>query len=361
MTRYLLMPFRAAPLILVGVFTLLWYYAITWGGILSIYGIFVDVILVSWFFKYCYALLDSVVAGNDEPPVMSVEMLNPVDEQRPLIQAIIVSLGFIACWGAYHAVGPIVGLGLGALLLTALPATIGLLAISDNWLHALSPLAIGRVMKGLGWTYIFVLAVTLGGAVLIGWLARTMDSLLLTLALAQLVLLGIFCFVGGAIFERRVELQLATLTHGERVSARDERHHANDRASVLDRTYALLRLKRRGEAWATLEEWIRKHCPDTHPFTEYHTLLEATCTWDDLLVGDRVTNEYLGKLLANGETGMALEALEIRLRTNPKFYPDQPAYAARLTELASLAGRKVLSRQLLENAPAQPDAAQAKP
>jgi len=357
MTRYLLMPFRAAPLLLVAVFTVLWYYAILG----RLFGIFMDLILVSWFFKYCYVLLDSVVAGNDELPVLSVEMLNPVDEQRPLIQAIIVSLGFIACWEAYHAVGPIAGLGLGALLLSALPATIGLLAISDSWLHALSPLAIGRVMKGLGSTYIVVLAVTLGGAVLIVWLARTLDSLLLTLALAQLVLMGIFCFVGGAIFERRVELQLATHTHGERRTARDERHHANDRASVLDRTYALLRLKRRSEAWATLEEWIRQHCPAAHPFTEYHTLLEATCTWDDLLIGDRVTNEYLGKLLVNGETGMALEALEIRLRTNPKFYPDKPAYAARLTELATLSGRKDLHRQLLANAAAQPEAAQAKP
>jgi hypothetical protein len=58
---------------------------------------------------------------------------------------------------------------------------------------------------------------------------------------------------------------------------------------------------------------------------------------------------------------MALEALEIRLRTNPKFYPDRPSYAARLTELATLSGRKALSRQLLANAVAQSDAAQAKP
>ncbi len=227
MTRYLLMPFRAAPLILVGVFTVLWYYAIMG----RLFGILMDLILVSWFFKYCYALLDSVVAGHDEPPVMSVEMLNPVDEQRPLIQAIIVSLGFIVCWGAYQALGPLAGFALGALLLTALPATIGLLAISDSWLHALSPLAIGRVMKGLGGTYVLVLAVTLGGALLIVWLARTLDSLLLTLALAQLVLMGVFAFVGGAIFERRVELQLATHTHGERLSARDQRHHANERAA----------------------------------------------------------------------------------------------------------------------------------
>src|SRR5580698_2480176 len=120
MTRYLLMPFHAAPLMLVIVFTILWTGFITFG---KLFGIPADFILLSWFFKYCYALLDAVIADHKDLPVMSVEMLNPVNEQRPLIQAIIVSLGFIASWWVYHTVGPIAGLSLGAVLLAALPAT----------------------------------------------------------------------------------------------------------------------------------------------------------------------------------------------------------------------------------------------
>jgi hypothetical protein len=349
MTRYLLMPLRSVPLILVGVFTILWAYALKG----RIFGIPADVILISWFFKYCYVLLDTVVAGHDELPVLSVEMLNPVDEQRPLLQAIMVSLGFIASWWVYHSVGPVAGLALGAVLLAALPATVGLLAISDSWVHALSPVAIGRVIKGLGWTYVTVLVVTLGGAALIVTLALTLGSILLILALAQLLFMAMFCFVGGAIFEHRVELQLATRTQGERLAERDERRHADDRAAVLDHSYALLRLKRRGEAWANLEAWMRRHCPDGHPFTEYHALLQATCSWDDPVIGDRVACEYLKKLLASNETGIALEALQIRLDSNPGFYPVGEPYAERLAQLAAIAGRKVMSRQLLANAAAR--------
>ncbi len=102
MTRYLLMPFRAAPLILVVILTVLWTLFINFGKIIGIPG---DFILLSWFFKYCYALLDAVIAGHKDLPVMSVEMVNPVDEQRPLVQAIIVSLGFIASWWVYHSIG----------------------------------------------------------------------------------------------------------------------------------------------------------------------------------------------------------------------------------------------------------------
>jgi hypothetical protein len=244
---------------------------------------------------------------------------------------------------------------LGALLVVALPANVALLAISDSWVHALSPLAIGRIMKGLGVTYAGLLVVTLGGLSVILTLALTLDSLMLVLALAQLLFLTMFCYIGGAVFESRVDLQLNTRTFDERLAERDERHHAAERAAILDRTYSLLRLKRRIEAWAHIEGWMRKHCPDTHPFTEYHALQEATCSWDEPIIGDKVTNEYLGKLLANGETGMALEALQIRLNSNPSYYPQGQAYATRLGELATLSGRKALTRQLLANAQAQKD------
>jgi hypothetical protein len=344
MTRYLLMPFHATPLILVAVFTIVWAYAIKGG----MFGIPADIILASWFSKYCYVLLDSVVAGHKELPVLSVEMLNPVDEQRPLFQAVIVALGFIASWWVYHSVGPVWGLTLGALLVMALPATVALLAISDSWIHALSPLAIGQVVKGLGVSYFGVLIVTLGGMMLVLTLAQTLDSLLLTLVLAQLLFIAMFCYVGGAVFERRIELQLATRTFDERMTERDERRHAAERAAILDRSYALLRLKRRSEAWAHLEPWMRRHCPDSHPFTEYHALQVASCAWEDPVIGDKVTNEYLGKLMANGETGMAVEALEIRQASNPTFCPEDPALAKRLIELANLSGRKVLSQKLLE-------------
>ena len=105
-----------------------------------------------------------------------------------------------------------------------LPATVALLAISDSWVHALAPVAIGRVMKGLGLNYVGVLAVILGGALAILALAANLDSLLLILALAQFVVLAMFCVIGGAMFEHRVALQLDTRTHGERVTERDERH-----------------------------------------------------------------------------------------------------------------------------------------
>ena len=57
MSRYLLMPFHLAPLMLVVILAILWTYLITLGKFFSIPA---DFLLLSWFFKYCYALLHAV-------------------------------------------------------------------------------------------------------------------------------------------------------------------------------------------------------------------------------------------------------------------------------------------------------------
>jgi len=84
MARYLLLPWDATVVMLVGFLTLGLMLALTQG----LLGLAIAAIVVSWFFKYCFALLDAVVAGQREPPVLSAEMISPVDEQRPLAQGL---------------------------------------------------------------------------------------------------------------------------------------------------------------------------------------------------------------------------------------------------------------------------------
>ena len=49
-------------------------------------GLWLSVILSSWYWKYAYILFDYTVRGVDEPPALDIQMVNPVDEQRPLAQ-----------------------------------------------------------------------------------------------------------------------------------------------------------------------------------------------------------------------------------------------------------------------------------
>src|SRR5690349_9713677 len=95
--RYLAVPLRTAPLLLIGTFSVLLMVAFKAGFI----GIPLALILLSWFSKYCFVVMDHVAEGAVEPPTMSVEMVNPLSEQRPLILLLMmIGLFFAANWAS---------------------------------------------------------------------------------------------------------------------------------------------------------------------------------------------------------------------------------------------------------------------
>src|SRR5271169_4743919 len=92
MLSHLIRPARGAAAGVVIVFALLLAIAAK-GGML---GIPLAFIVTSWFFKYAYILLDHTVWGFAEPPALDIKMLNPLDEQRPLAQLVILGLIYAA-------------------------------------------------------------------------------------------------------------------------------------------------------------------------------------------------------------------------------------------------------------------------
>jgi hypothetical protein len=74
--------------------------------------------------------------------------------------------------------------------------------------------------------------------------------------------------------------------------------------------------------------------------------LDVVSQWDDPAVGDKLANEYIARLLAERKTGEAIVIAEKRFAVNPKFRAVPPAQAQRLAELAGLAGKRLLKRQL---------------
>ena len=348
--RYLIMPLETAPLLMAGLLALIMSLTLV-GGLTSLaFSIPVALVFGSWFFKYCYALLDAMAAGDTEPPVLSYEMINPLNEQRPLAQLGIVALCAWSTWIIWR-ISPVAGVAAAVLLLAALPATIAVLSLGQSWLLALWPPALLQVIRGMGWVYLLVLGITLGAAVLIAVLVlRYLQSLFILILLSELALLLVFSVIGGSIFERRVELGFDTLSKDERRDNRDRRDFEIERGRMLDQAYATLRLKRRRDAWELIQSWLGTHARGDDALSEYHTLLGATSGWEDPAIANRLASDYLDRLLAVGETGMALDVLAARLGAQPDFRPSAPATTVRLTELARLAGRAALGRQLEANA-----------
>lgn len=346
--RYILLPLRPAPLILVALFTVGFRVAFATPllGMMRLMTIPLAVLLISWFFKYCFAVLDAAIAGEEEPPVLSVEMVNPFNEQRPLAELLLIAFGCTAVVFVRSVAGQPGLILSGALLLAALPATVAVLGISANPFHAASPVALARLIRELGRHYAWlVLAMLALGMGLYG-LARLEAPLVLTLALGQLALLFVFALIGGVVHENRLVLGLPIRTREEWRAERELREHGLERKHMLDRSFAQLRLGRTADSWSEIERWIAVHGRGERAHTEFDVLIDSTMKWEPPVVADRLVSVYLDRLLALRDNGRALETLARRLASNPSFRPARPEQSRRLRELAALAGNRALCREL---------------
>jgi len=347
--RYLLLPFHGTPLVLVATFSVVLVVA-SKAGLL---GIPLGLLLFSWFFKYCFVVLDSIVAGEDEPPVLSIEMVNPISEQRPLALALlIVAAGMLVVALRKYALAA--GLGATLVLTWALPANIAVLAVTRNPFLAIWPPTLLSLIRALGRDYFVLNGVTLAAAGSLYWMAAHDIPIGFALVTTQLVLLLTFALLGVALFEHRTELGIESKTRLERIAERNAREHEAERRRMLDRAYSGFRVRKPVEGWQQIEMWLRRyvHTPpedlqgDSPLLVEYRAILEAASKWDDVRAADRLANDLVALLLARRANGEVLTVVERRLASNPQFQVLPAAQAIRVAELAGAAGKRALQRRV---------------
>ncbi|HEX5459540.1 MAG TPA: hypothetical protein VFX20_06165 [Steroidobacteraceae bacterium] len=347
MSRYLLLPWDVTVAMLIALLTLGLMLALTAG----LLGIVIVVFAVSWFFKYCFALLDAVVAGRREPPVLSAEMISPIDEQRPLAQALVIAVAVLPVILTRRSLGAAAAATLGTALAFALPASVAILGLSGNPLRAMWPPALFAVLRGAGRDYLWPVAAMLAVAALSLLLGRRLLPAWIALAAIQCGFLLTFSLIGGMLFEHRLELGIESLTPQERLALREEREQALERLRMLDRAHVQFRVRRPLQGWQEIEAWLSAHAQGEAAVSERRALLAAVNHWEDGHAADRLANELIAMLLSRRDTGRALEVLELRLQAHRAFRPSEEKHARRLTELASLAGKKGLERSLRAGEP----------
>ena len=331
--------FHSTPLALVATFTVGFLFAMRAG----IAGIPLAFMLFSWFFKYCFVVLDAAIMGRDELPVLSVEMLNPFDEQRPLAAALLIASAVMGAIAAKMYIGAAAALVLGVALGLILPASVAVLGMTGNAFLAAWPPRLLETLRGMGWDYVLInLSLLVVAAVAYAPMAFDLP-IWVAIAALQLLFLMLFALIGSTVFEHRLEFGLDSKTPQEHLDERDRRDHNQARQRMIDHAYEYFRHQKPLEGWHQIETWLKAHARGGSTLQEYHEVFEAACGWDDVRPGDRLANELIGLLLARRQTGRALEVAERRFAVNPQF---RPTSAARLAELATLAGKRALRRQL---------------
>jgi hypothetical protein len=314
----------------------------------GLFGLPLTLILTSWFFKYAYILFDHTVRGFDEPPALDIQMLNPIEEQRPLAQVLILAAACAAAYFAYTHFGTTVAVVIAVAAVLFLPASVAVLGLEGNILKAAYPVAWARMIVRLGPMYALVLAIIAGYALLIALAARWELWLPVQIAIYMFCILSIFSVLGGALYERRYELGLETWASPERTASLERARELRRSENTATEAYGQMRAGSHIAAWQQLQGWLASHGNDPE---DYRWLCSHTSSWEDPRYVTRLTEDYVDRLLLLKRTGEALDVVAERLEVDSSFRPKTAAATLQIARLAAAAGTPRIARALLADFP----------
>ncbi|HXR89253.1 MAG TPA: hypothetical protein VN750_03120 [Steroidobacteraceae bacterium] len=255
LTRFLLIPLRPAALLTTGVLGAV--LAVSWRA--GVFGIPLILILLGWTFKYSFAFLDRLVAGDREAPVLSVEMIvGSFGEARSLLPLIIVAFAFFASGAGAFLAGPLLAALAATALLAWLPAVLAIQGWTGRLAHSLSLRTCAVMVRVLGTDYAWVVGCTLALAlvcVVLPQIAGGVPSMI-RIALLLYAWLALVAITGGAVHSRRFVLQQEIPLVVAELRARSPEEVQRRRELWLDSIYAAWRGGAEDTAWALVTAGI---------------------------------------------------------------------------------------------------------
>ena len=349
--KYLLIPLRGTALVLIVTFSILLFIAAN-GGLL---GLPLALLVVSWFFKYGFALLDQVADGVHEPPVLSYEMINPANESRPLGLVLIVVVFYLVTAALRPSLGGEVVTVLRAVGLLLVPAIIMTQAAS-SFGESLNPAVLLRIVIRVPDSYLLILAVLAGSwwlaTMLVTWLPEVELPLAIEIPLPETVRIAVlmyawlasFAMIGGVLYVRRLELGFEPSHSPERAAEKADRDRQHEIDHLIDRIFAEWRGGAYGSAWRTIEKHLSS---SPRPSDDLRDLFQRVSQWPDQRLAHRLAQELVPQLLAARRTGDALNIARAQLRVDVNFRPLASGDTIKLIELARDAGDRLTARTLL--------------
>lgn len=341
-------PLQMAPALLIITFSVLLWLASAAG----LLGLPLALIVLSWFFKYSFVLLDGCVAGRTDPPVLSIEMINPASEQRPLAMLMWVIVVYFATDASDYWFGPAAGWIVAGLSVTALPAMLGIQAVSGRVTDALNPITVWGFMRRLQLDYVvlFVSAAMLlfiSDALVSSGIFETLP-LAVRLMVPMYAWLTLFALVGIVVNERGEALGTEDASEPDTdfavVDEQAHCRHLQQRERFLDRVYA----EWRGGSHRAAQQSIEVHLGELSDSTaELQWMYERASRWPDQRLAEWLAQRLLTKLLAARASSAALHVIRERMRNNAMFRPVTSDELLTLVRLARDGGDRPTARALL--------------
>jgi hypothetical protein len=332
--KVLAMPFQLASLLFVAASSLLLAVLLLLGGATTmtfVFSIFAIYLMLVWLTNYALHLVDDAANGV---------FLDARTWVHPLLAGALVLMHYLRPqWPVWPTL-------VAALLL--FPASIGACAISSHARDALNPAMMLRVVRGLGPWYVglvlYVAVCTLLGATLLHGLSLGF----VLIASLQLLLLVVYAGIGGALYERRLELGFEPRVSPERAAERAESERLGRRQHFIDGLYKDLRVREVQRAVASARQWLGE-TGKANLAVDLHAILAAGRGWTEVREYPRLLQGLLSVLLDMKQPALACTVAEAGLALAPSFGPVREEDVIALAGFALDTGRRRTAARLVEN------------
>jgi pentatricopeptide repeat protein len=268
---------------------------------------------------------------------MSTDMLSPL-EIRPWVQLAIVVVGFLLC----RALGGTPALLLGIVFILLLPASIGALGIGEPVWQAVNPLTLFRLVRGIGWLYLAILASIPVYFVILFVLGRLGAWGIFRYGALLLCQLSFFSLIGGAIFLRRHQIGFEPSRSPERTAAREEGERVKLRAHMIDDVFQQVRIGKHVEATRPLAKWLSALDGETAARDALYVASQAL-GWDAPAGLNTLASTMIRHLMRAGRPDAALAIFERLRKRSPALTLDSPEDLRSLADYAQSVGREELA------------------
>jgi hypothetical protein len=334
--RYPLQPAALSTVIVIAV-------AHTLVLLLLVIGPLLDLIVWAAFFKYAFEVLRWSANGRDQPPEISLTVGDAVGRYAVML-LILIELALVLAAISFGASGALV---LGLLVAMVIPAMVTILAVDEDVVRALNPLAWFALIIRLGGTYFVLVGVFIAAlfaqSIAAGMLRIALPAILvdaLTYFAVNYLLIANFHLIGWVIHEHADELGYTGHIELQERPAADAGpdaliiDSARRRAAGgdIDGTIALLR-----DEIAVRPEAVALH-------EEYRHWLKHAAAQTELLANSR---HFIAALLAQGKDHAALDVARESYALDPGFALDKAADVTRLGAAAAAAGQSQLALDIL--------------
>jgi hypothetical protein len=213
---------------------------------------------------------------------------------------------------------------------------------------ALNPLTLWRVVRGVGpWYLPLVLFVALCAALGV-FLEHHLPYGFVLLACLQLLLLVVYAVIGGALYERRLELGFDPRNSPERIALKQQQERIEHRQQFLDELHKHLRARKCDRAIDSTHGWLRSADPAQLP-GDVQALLDAGQSWKEHRDYPILLQGLTSQLLELKQAGLACRVAEAGLGVAAEFRARTEADTVSLVRYALETGRRRTATRLLGN------------